>query len=276
MVNSNFFTITLLVLVVALSASIPGEKRHELRVAVTSTIAPVMHLFDRASLVSEKVDENLQTLENAQKEHARVLEENRKQETEKDSLLALAKENEDLRKKLGFRRAKAFHLLSCHMIGRDPSNWWNSIFVNRGSRDHFSLGKIEPGQELAVISPQGVVGKTGVVSRTATEVILIANENCRLSARLEKCREQGVIVGEGSVREGEPRTRMLFVPKEAAVELGERVFTSGLDGVFPAGLLVGKVCDTREALQGPYREIQVIPAFDPAQLSELFLIVESP
>ncbi len=67
---------------------------------------------------------------------------------------------------------------------------------------------------------------------------------------------------------------MRYIPKETPVKIGEKVFTSGLDGIFPPGLLVGKVLDARPSIKDSYLEITIEPAFDLAQLTELFIIVD--
>lgn len=253
-----------------------SEDQTRYRTVVLNLLSPLFHVMDRLSIIGEKVDTNLQTLDSAQKEFDKLLDENQALTSEREVMLALAKENSDLRKKLAFRTAPRFHLVECHTIGRDPSSWWNSVYVNRGSQDHISLEKALERRGLPVISPRGVVGITGVISEKMSEVVLIVNENCQFAAVLEETREQGIIQGEGSIREGNPQTRLRYIPKETPVKIGEKVFTSGLDGVFPPGLLVGKVADARPSIRTPFMEITIEPAFDLSQLSELFIIVDEP
>ena len=125
-----------------------------------------------------------------------------------------------------------------------------------------------------MVSPQGVIGKTGIIGSKLTEVTLLVNENCRITAKLEESRQQGILVGEGSVREGSPRTRLLFIPREASLVLGEKVFTSGLDGVFPPGLFLGIVSEIPEPPAGSlYREVVVTPSFDLSQLKNIFVVI---
>jgi rod shape-determining protein MreC len=271
-----FFIVAAMALLLGLCLTRSGEEQLRFRSLTLQTLSPFFHAVDRLSSLTEKVDVNLQTLDSAQREFDRLLDDNQRLSSERETMLAMAKENLELRKKLSFRGAPRFHLLGCHVIGRDPASWWNSIYVNRGAADHPSLEKVYNRQGLPVISPRGVVGVTGVISAKMSEVILIVNENCQFAAQLDECREQGIIQGEGSVREGNPQTRMRYIPKETPVKIGEKVFTSGLDGIFPPGLLVGKVVDARPAIKEPYMEIVVEPAFDLSQLSELFVIVDEP
>lgn len=272
----NFFILLGLVLLIGFCLLRTSDEQLQYRSFILQGLAPLFHLFDQWNSITDKVDTNLQSLESAEKEFDKLIDENQLLTTERETMLALAKENLELRKKLSFRAAPRFHLLECHLIGRDPSSWWNSVYVNRGSSDHQSLENVWGKQGLPVISPRGVVGVTGVISKKMSEVILIVNENCQFAAVLEETREQGIIQGEGSIREGNPQTRMRYIPKETPVKIGEKVFTSGLDGVFPPGLLVGKVSDARPSIRTAFMEITVEPAFDVTQLNELFIIVDQP
>ena len=274
MTFKNFFIFTALALFLGFCLTRTSEDHLRYRSLTLQTLSPVFFAVDRFSALSEKVDVNLQTLPSAQSAFDKLIDENQKLSTERETMLLMAKENLELRKKLSFRGAPQFHLLGCHVIGRDPASWWNSVYVNRGTKDHRSLEKAIFRQGLPVISPYGVVGISGVVSESMSEVILIVNENCQFAAQLEDCREQGIIQGEGSIREGNPQTRMRYIPKETPVKTGEKIFTSGLDGIFPPGLLVGKVSDARPSIKDSYMEITVEPAFDLAQLNELFIIVD--
>lgn len=274
MTFKQFLLFTAFALFLGFCLTRSSEEHLRLRALTLQTLSPLFYAADRLSSLSEKVDVNIQTPGSAQAAFDKLVDENQKLSIERETMLLMVKENLELRKKLSFRGAPQFHLIGCHVIGRDPVSWWNSVYINRGTQDHRALEKAIYRQGLPVISPYGVVGITGVVSEKMSEVILIVNENCQFAAQLEDCREQGVIQGEGSVREGNPQTRMRYIPKETPVKIGEKVFTSGLDGIFPPGLLVGKVLDARPSIKDSYLEITIEPAFDLAQLTELFIIVD--
>ncbi|MDE1171391.1 MAG: rod shape-determining protein MreC [Verrucomicrobium sp.] len=110
-----------------------------------------------------------------------------------------------------------------------------------------------------------------------TEVILMINQNCKISATVENSHNQGVVVGMGAPAEGSPRVRMDFLPRSAQLAIGERVFTSGLGGVFPPGLFLGTIIEAPPLNAGRnfglYREAVIDPALDLTSLDELFIIL---
>ena len=109
-------------------------------------------------------------------------------------------ENARLREMLGFREASQYRLRACRVVSREPSSWWTSVQVNVGWQDEPDLTKDQP-----VVSPRGVVGKTGTVSRYVTDVILLVNVNCSISATVEGLRDQGIVEGQDNFEESKPR-----------------------------------------------------------------------
>jgi len=161
------------------------------------------------------------------------------------------------------------------VVSRDPSNWWNTVIINRGWTDNDKLTS-----DLPVVTPRGVVGKTGLVSRNVTEVILLINQNCKVSGSVESSHDQGIVVGMGAPAEGSPRLKMEYLPRGAQIAIGERVFTSGLGGVFPPGLFLGTIIDIppltgNSGNFGLYREATIDPALDLTQLDELFVVLSN-
>jgi rod shape-determining protein MreC len=159
-------------------------------------------------------------------------------ETAATILAKLQEENDSLREMLGFRRASRQKLVPARVVGRDVSNWWNSVVINRGFGDEVG---IEP--DMPVVTPRGVVGKIGTVGRYTSQVILLVDENCRISAITESSRARGIVQGSTLTRGGDPACRLLFVERGLPFARGERVFTTGLGGTFPPNLLIGTVSD---------------------------------
>lgn len=267
-----FVVFAALILILGIGRSLSDATSQRLRASVLGVMGPVIRMVDRGCQIFSRVDKGLQTLEQAQAEVGRLKLENAQLATENGYLRDLNEENARLREMLGFKKASSYKLMACRVAGRDPSTWWNIILVNRGWADDPNLCS-----DLPVVSPRGVVGKTGIVSKSISEVILMVNENCKISATLESTREQGIVEGETSVWEGAPRAKMTFIPRSAQPGVGERVFSSGLGGVFPPGLFLGTVAEVPPLSPsvnfGLYREIVIEPAVDLNRLDELFVII---
>ncbi|WP_018290229.1 rod shape-determining protein MreC [Verrucomicrobium sp. 3C] len=234
--------------------------------------SPFLSAWDRILKTWEDFDLGTKTLTEVQAELKQLRVRNAELAMQNSYLNHLQEENDRLREMLSFRHNSAFHLLSCRVISRDPSNWWSNIYVDVGWGDDSRLSS-----DLPVVTPRGVVGKTGLVARNLSQIILLTNENCKVSAMSEISKDQGLVVGAGTPEDNKPYARMIYLPRNAQVAVGERVLTSGLGGVFPAGLYVGSI---RQVLPleasrsfGLYREATIDPGVDLTQLSEMFVVL---
>jgi len=174
---------------------------------------------------------------------------------------------------LGFRDASPYRLRACRVLSRDPDSWWTSVQVNVGWRDDPDLAKDQP-----VVSPRGVVGKTGTVSRDVTDVILMVDRNCSITAKIEGTNDQGIVKGQGNFEQGGSRIMMEYLPKNSTVAQGQFIVTSDLSPNFPAGLKIGQVSevpplDNGFPTFGMYREAVIEPTADLNRLDELFIVL---
>jgi rod shape-determining protein MreC len=261
----------MLVLVIAFLVS-GGDMTERLNRGALTVFGPLLRSTGWFSEQARRVKNSMRDAGEVRDEVGRLRDENQKLNAEVLLLRDLSTENSRLREMLGFKQGSSFRLLGCRVVSRDPSNWWNSVLINRGTADEAGL---QP--DLPVVSPRGVVGKTGTVSPSVTEVILLINENCKISGTAETSRDQGIVMGQGALTPSHITTRMKFLPRNATIASGERVLTNGLGGVFPPGLLIGIVSDVpplnAESNFGLYREAVIDPAVDISQLDELFVVL---
>jgi len=179
------------------------------------------------------------------------------------TLQGLAAENNQLRRALQFRERSAFKLVPARIVARDASTWWSTIKVDKGSNDG-----IVPDQP--VLTEDGLVGKTTVVAGNASTVLLICDENCGVAANVEGTRERGMVRGTRTSTATAPDLTLDFLSKQADLKPGQKVFSSGVGGVFPSGVLVGVVKEFQvEPLQGT---ATVIPAVDLSTIEDVFIV----
>jgi rod shape-determining protein MreC len=125
-----------------------------------------------------------------------------------------------------------------------------------------------------VLTDSGLVGKTTTVSKNEAIVVLVTDESCRVGARIEGTREQGIVTGfRVQENEAEGLLQMNFLSKNAPVEPGQLVVTAGVvHGSFPPGIPVGKVTEfKRRALDG---QAIVEPAVHLAAAGDVFVLIE--
>jgi len=176
---------------------------------------------------------------------------------------ALAQRTEDLRQLLELRERAELETTAAEIIAAGASPEFRTVTIDKGTRDRVDA-------DMAVLSPSGVVGRVILPSARAAKVQLLIDRNAAAGAIIERSRAQGVVVGAG----GET-LRMDYVPGTADVKAGDLVVTSGIDGIYPKGFVIGTV-ETVERGPGSYHEIRVSPAVDFSRLEEVLVVLTPP
>ena len=178
---------------------------------------------------------------------------------------ALARRSESLRALLAMRHQVELPTLGAEVIAGDATPWFRTLTINRGAVDG-----IQP--DLAVIAPEGVVGRVvGQPVAYAAKVQLIIDRNAAVGAMVERSRAIGVINGGA----GSPPLRLDFVSNLSDVDVGDRVVTSGIEGIYPKGFVVGYV-ERLEKGRGLYQSIAVSPAVDFDGLEDVLVVMVPP
>jgi rod shape-determining protein MreC len=145
------------------------------------------------------------------------------------------------------------------VIGGGPTQWYNSRILDKGSE----AGVI---RDCAAINADGVVGRIVQVSRKTSVLQLITDVDSGVGVLLENSRAQGVLKGQGK------RAAFIeYVGSNEKVVVGEKVLTSGLDQIYPKGLLVGVVVSTVPAKQ-IFQKIDVAISADVLKLEEVLVL----
>ena len=182
-------------------------------------------------------------------------------------LRSLAQDNAELREQLQFTAQTKRPLVPCEVIARDISGWWETIRLSRGLSDGVSMN-------MAVITSDGLVGRTVDVSARTCDVLLISDPACKVSARIVRTGAFGVIAGNGPAESGQAVCQMSFINKNVPVLPGDEVVTSGLGGVFPKELLIGYVDKVYKDEVGLFQRADVIPKADLGRLTYVFVVAE--
>jgi len=210
--------------------------------------------------------QGLKTLEQLEKEVDQLRVSNKELSATNQTLRGLEAENNRLRGALGYHERSVFQLMPAQIIGRNASTWYNTVTIDRGSDE-----LVEP--EMPVITEEGLVGKTTVVNKHSSIVVLISDETCRVAASVEGSREQGIVHGERTSSGVMPEISLNFLSKQANLQTNQKVFTSGVGGVFPPGVLIGAV------RQFKMRELDgfatIVPAVDLTTLQDVFVVVSN-
>jgi rod shape-determining protein MreC len=176
---------------------------------------------------------------------------------------AQARRTEQLEGLLHLQRTQLPGTLAARVIAADATAAFRTLTIDKGYRDGVR-------RDMAVLSPVGVVGRViDEPARHAAKVQLLIDRNAGAGAMLDRSGTGGVIMG----AEGDPPLRLEHVSNLADVEIGDLVTTSGLDGIYPRGFVVGRV-ERAERGSGLYREIRVRPRVDFSALDTVLVVVD--
>ncbi len=182
-------------------------------------------------------------------------------------LRALESENVELRRQLDFLQRAEFQLIPCEVIGRDAGGWWSAVRINRGAADG-----IRP--DMAIITTDGLAGRTLDVSPRTADVLLVSDPNCKVSARIPRTGAFGVVMGMGLQGGRRVACVMEYINKDIPVLEGDEVVTSGLGGIFPKGLVIGYVEKVYRDAGGLCQKADIVPRADLGRLTYMFAVQE--
>ncbi len=173
----------------------------------------------------------------------------------------LEKENQRLAELLEIKKKSPGHSIGGRIITRNISHWFRWIVLDVGKKNGVK-------EQMVLVNEQGAVGRVIDVGRSVSQCILLTDPESRVSVVSQSTRIAGIVSGEGS----NERLRMSLIPLGADVEIGDTVVTSGLGGVYPKGLLVGKITSIAQDRDGMHLLAYVDPAVNFNMLEDVLCI----
>ena len=183
-----------------------------------------------------------------------------------DELLA---ENNQLREALQYRKKSPLSLVATRVISRKPSHWYNTLVIDKGSAAGIVV-------DSPVIIPMGdeagLVGKISeVIGPKSAVVLLLTDEMCQVSAKLENSHEQGILNGQRGALRALPNLKLRYLSKDAVAIPGQKVISSGTGELFPANLILGEVLSVSMGIIDA--EAVVKPSVNFDDLVDVFVIL---
>jgi rod shape-determining protein MreC len=202
-------------------------------------------------------------LHGARAENARLKEDVRQLVLLNSSLAQAEEENSRLQRLLAFGVSFPYQTLGARVIGRTPNFLSSTLYLDRGSLDGVRA-------DQPVVSDAGVVGRTVLVTSNNCQVQLITNADASVGVMVERTRVPGVVRGTENLL-----LDLNYIGNTEEVNVGDALVTSGLDGIFPKGLPVGKVVDSQKGKTG-FRTIRVEPSADIIRIEEVLVLLGPP
>ena len=164
---------------------------------------------------------------------------------------------------LQFKEQALPTMVAAQVIGRDATNRYRSIILNKGDSDG-----IQP--DMGVITPAGVVGRVVKTTSVTSVVLLITDPNNAIAGLIQRTRDEGIV-------EGTPqgRVKLKYIPLLSGVQDGDRIVTSGLVGGFPRGLAIGTITGIEKEEGALFQNAELAPEVDLSRVEEV-LVIQSP
>lgn len=233
-----------------------------IQVAVISAMAPIQEIVAKSThLLSRGVSFYFDLVAVRKKSEALKKELN-SLKAEAARMAELNMENQRLRKMLAFKENSPLGLLAARVIGISATNWSRAIIIDRGSADGLR-------DDMSVITQEGLVGRIIEVGLGNSKVMLMTDVRSAVDGIVQRSRSGGVVVGAS-----DGISLMKYLQLDADVRPGDLVISSGMGGVFPKGLIVGKVKKLSSRGQSLFKEAEIEPAAKLTSLEEVFVVVK--
>ncbi len=255
--SALIFTLILIVIVSAVG-------RRDLNTTQKFTLNLIgkgLYVFHRITSFSDHIWSDYVALWEVREENERLHEKLNEYKARQNEYREAIATNQRLHRLLGVKNSITSPTLTSSIVGRDPSLWFRTVILDRGSVQGVERG-------MAVTSSHGVIGHILSTSPDFAKVLLANDPNCAIDVLIQKNRVHGIIRGAGDYYE------LHYIPRNYDIKHDDVIVTSGLAGVFPKGIPVGKVSRVTHGKRGMFQEIRVKPTVDFTSLEEVIVILQ--
>jgi len=218
---------------------------------VAKNIQDTLGYFNNAKMLTDE-NNNLKT------KILQLEEQNRK-------LAGFEDENQRLKNILDVKgKYENYNMVTCRIIAKESGNWFNIFSIDKGTNDGINYN-------MAVVTPKGIVGQVISAAPTSAKIMSIIDSGSSVSGRLSKTRDLVILRGDLRLREN-GFIKMLYIPVNVQIADGDIVETSGIGGIYPPGIMIGKVKNIDNDKPKAVRYAVVEPSVDFKKLEEVIVL----
>jgi len=260
----QYIILGLVVLLALVMLNLPSQTAARLKLAIGTLFLPLFGLAGAGQQTAGKVTDMVLPRSELARQNELLRRENQELRIQAMQFAEVTAENSRLRREVSWRQRQGqWKLRLAHVILRDPANWWRTVQIDLGSRDGLR-------ENLPVLTSGGLVGRTTAVSLMHSRVVLIGDPSCKVGALVQnETRDTGVLGSGGPLDNS--LVELGYLSRNATLKPGQNVITSGLGGVFPAGIPVGKIVDSRPGEGGMQTTARVKLAVNLGALEEVWV-----
>ena len=261
--STKRFIIYIFVIISISLLIIPESITNNIKVTIASPLAPVQKIISQTSNFFENGFEKLAAL-------AKEVDE--KDDLEKEVFLLKNKiiKQQDIinvfKKKLEIVSEYKKNIddnekpIVADIIGYDVSNFRKSIIVDVGKKQGVSVGDV-------VVFGNALVGRISAIGNSSGRVMLITDPASNVPSRFLESRTRGIVQGTAN-----GKCIMKYVPRQIKVDKPEKVISSGIGGVFPKSLYIGKVVEVKQKSASLFKDIKIVPRIDISKIENVLVI----
>jgi rod shape-determining protein MreC len=253
------------VLVALVLLGLPESTVTRFKLAVSGLFLPLFGSSQAAGRVADKVGNAIIPRADLVTENTQLRRENQELRLLGRQAEEALRENQELRRQLAWRTQAKWKCRLARVVGREPSNWWRALQIDLGERDGMR-------PNFPVITPEGLVGRVLECGANRSQVVLVGDPKCRVSALVPEAHDSGVILPAGSASWRNQFVELSYLSRLGDLKPGQGVITSGMGGIFPAGIPIGQIVDLR-SVESTYVEARVKLAVNFSSLDEVWVLL---
>lgn len=261
--RSHYIALGVVVLVTLILLNLPNHTTARLKVAISSLFLPLFGLANSSDQLANRAGDAITTRSELLKQNEALRNEIQELRLQAIQGREIARENARLRQSIGWKETKTWKTKLAKVVLRDPANWWRTVQIDKGRLDGIS-------NDLPVMTLDGLVGRISSVGPATATVVLIGDRDCKVAAEVTETGDMGVI-GATDLADNSLAT-LGFLKPNAKLTPGDQVITSGTGGIFPAGIPIGKIADSRQVDSGLASEARVKLSANLGALDEVLVL----
>ncbi len=230
-------------------------------VVVTEIISPVQEGLSNSKRSLSSLWDNYLMIVNTSKENFVLKKQISRLENDLTTTEEIRKENLRLKQLLNFSEGISPQRVLAQVVGWDSANEFKVIRLNRGTKD--GLKVMSP-----VITDQGLVGYVYRVTENYSDVLTILDQNNRVDVVVERTRTHGIVEGVFNFK-----CALKYIMRNEPVEVGDKLITAGVGGIYPKGIKVGMITDISKENFGMTLSVEVVPSVDFDKLEEVLVLI---
>jgi len=256
-------------IIMAVDARDADGRQKILRVWTQTLASPLQSTSSKVTGATSGFFQQIWNFRRTARENEQLRERLTQIETELHTAQQSAAENERLKELLKLNEQSEIKNVPARVIARDPSVWFNTITINRGTSSGIAVN-------MPVVTAGGIVGRVITVSPWASQVMLITDEKAGAGAVVGQLGSGALGSVKGRADLGVALIEMSYVSGLEKVETGDYVMTTGQDGIYPPGLNVGRVVDVKSGTATTAHQILIQPGAQLDRLEEVAVLLYHP